>query len=50
MQAQAEAGYEGLALAALTRYKQWTKEEVMLLASQARTDGRNRNIHAMYDL
>ncbi|KAL1977291.1 hypothetical protein VTN31DRAFT_150 [Thermomyces dupontii] len=49
MQAQAEAGYEGLALAALTRYKQWTKEEVMLLASQARTDGRNRNIHAMYD-
>ncbi|KAL1991059.1 hypothetical protein VTN49DRAFT_5563 [Thermomyces lanuginosus] len=47
-QAQAEAGYEGAALAALTRYKQWSKEEVFLLASQARADGRNRKIHAMY--
>ena len=25
MQAQVEAGFEGIALAALTRYKQWTK-------------------------
>lgn len=50
MQAQAEAGYEGIALAALTRYQKWTKEEVMILASKARADGRNRKIHAMYDL
>ncbi|KAL1994930.1 hypothetical protein VTN49DRAFT_1117 [Thermomyces lanuginosus] len=49
MQAQAEAGYEGIALAALTRYQKWTKEEVMILASKARADGRNRKIHAMYD-
>ncbi|KAL1994794.1 hypothetical protein VTN49DRAFT_981 [Thermomyces lanuginosus] len=49
MQAQAEAGFEGGALAALTRYKNWTKEEVMVLASQARTDGRRHDVHAMFD-
>ncbi|KAL1973158.1 hypothetical protein VTN31DRAFT_6700 [Thermomyces dupontii] len=49
MQAQAEAGFEAGALAALTRYKQWTKENVILLASQARADGRKRNIHMIYD-
>ncbi|KAL1989516.1 hypothetical protein VTN49DRAFT_6713 [Thermomyces lanuginosus] len=49
-QAQAEAnGFEAGALAVLTRYKQWTKEEVILLASQARADGRKRNIHALFN-
>ncbi|KAL1971475.1 hypothetical protein VTN31DRAFT_2096 [Thermomyces dupontii] len=49
-QAQAEAnGFEGFAMAALTRYKNWSKEEVMILASQARADGRNRNIHMMFN-
>ncbi|KAL1991215.1 hypothetical protein VTN49DRAFT_5719 [Thermomyces lanuginosus] len=49
-QAQAEAnGYESGALAALTRYKQWTKEEVIVLASQARADGRKRNIHMVFN-
>ena len=49
--AQAEAnGYEGFALAALTRHKKWTKEEVIVLASKARADGQNRDIHAMFDL
>ncbi|KAL1991401.1 hypothetical protein VTN49DRAFT_5393 [Thermomyces lanuginosus] len=49
-QAQADAsGYEGVALAALTRHKQWTKEEVIVLASQARADGRKHNIHMLHD-
>ncbi|KAL1975821.1 hypothetical protein VTN31DRAFT_4213 [Thermomyces dupontii] len=47
-QAGAEAGYEAGALAALTRYKQWTREEVLLLASQARADGRKRDIHSFF--
>lgn len=42
-------GFEGLALAALTRYKNWTKEEVMVLASQARADCRKRDIHMVFD-
>ncbi|KAL1995490.1 hypothetical protein VTN49DRAFT_1677 [Thermomyces lanuginosus] len=50
-QAQGEAnGCEGAALAALTRYKQWTKEEVVVLASQARADGRKRDIHSFFNL
>ncbi|KAL1995838.1 hypothetical protein VTN49DRAFT_704 [Thermomyces lanuginosus] len=49
-QAASEAnGFEGFALAALTRYKQWTKEEVLALANQARDDGRNRNIHMFFN-
>ncbi|KAL1975775.1 hypothetical protein VTN31DRAFT_4167 [Thermomyces dupontii] len=48
-QAQAEAsGFEAVALAALTRYKNWTKEEVTILASQARSDGRNHRVHMMF--
>ncbi|KAL1974938.1 hypothetical protein VTN31DRAFT_5142 [Thermomyces dupontii] len=50
-QTQAEAnGFEAAALAPLTRFKQWRKEEVIFLASKARADGRNRNIHMMFDL
>ena len=49
-QAQAEAALEGGALTALTRHKQWTKEEVMLLTSEARADGRRRDIHMMLNL
>ncbi|KAL1996320.1 hypothetical protein VTN49DRAFT_372 [Thermomyces lanuginosus] len=48
-QAGAEAGYEAGALAVLTRYKEWTKEDVMLLASEARADGRKRGIHSMFN-
>ncbi|KAL1993329.1 hypothetical protein VTN49DRAFT_3278 [Thermomyces lanuginosus] len=49
-QTQGEAnGFEGAAMAALTRFKQWTKEEVIVLASQARADGRRRDIHMMFD-
>ena len=49
-QAGVEAGLEGGALAALTRFKNWTKEEVLLLASEARADGRKRDIHSMFNL
>ncbi|KAL1995846.1 hypothetical protein VTN49DRAFT_712 [Thermomyces lanuginosus] len=49
-QAGAEAnGYEAGALAALTRFKQWTKEEVLVLASKARADGRKRDIHMIFN-
>lgn len=36
-------------MAALTRFKNWTKEEVMVLASQARADGKRRDIHMYFD-
>ncbi|KAL1996319.1 hypothetical protein VTN49DRAFT_371 [Thermomyces lanuginosus] len=50
-QSQAEAnGYEGFALAALTRYRNWTRKEVMLLASVARADGRRHDIHSLFNL
>ncbi|KAL1991241.1 hypothetical protein VTN49DRAFT_5745 [Thermomyces lanuginosus] len=45
MQVGVDAGFEAFALAALTRYKDWTKEEVLVLASKARADGRKRSIH-----
>jgi Methylase involved in ubiquinone/menaquinone biosynthesis len=49
-QTQAEAnGFEAGALAPLTRFRKWTKEEVIVLASKARADGRNRDIHMMND-
>lgn len=51
MQAQAESnGFEGAAMAVLTRFKQWKKEEVLVLSSQARADGRRRDIHMMFGL
>ncbi|KAL1995918.1 hypothetical protein VTN49DRAFT_784 [Thermomyces lanuginosus] len=50
MQVVVEAGFEAGALAALTRYKEWTREEVIALASRARADGRNRGVHTIGDL
>ncbi|KAL1991073.1 hypothetical protein VTN49DRAFT_5577 [Thermomyces lanuginosus] len=38
LQAQAEAASEGGPLAALKRYKQWSEEEAIILASQAHTE------------
>ncbi|KAL1995514.1 hypothetical protein VTN49DRAFT_1701 [Thermomyces lanuginosus] len=44
-QTQAEANaFEGVALAARTRHKQYTKDEVVVLASQ-----QNRKSHSMFD-
>ncbi|KAL1989585.1 hypothetical protein VTN49DRAFT_6782 [Thermomyces lanuginosus] len=49
-QYQAEAsGFEAFALAALTRFRNWSKEEVAVLAGKARADGRNRKIHMLFD-
>ncbi|KAL1996749.1 hypothetical protein VTN49DRAFT_7614 [Thermomyces lanuginosus] len=48
-QAQAEDnGFEGAALAVLTRYKNWTKEEVIALSNEARADGRKRDVHPIF--
>ncbi|KAL1991242.1 hypothetical protein VTN49DRAFT_5746 [Thermomyces lanuginosus] len=49
LQAGFDAGFEAYALAALTRYKEWTKEEVIALASKARADGRKRSVHMIVD-
>ena len=49
-QVQAEAGFEARALAALTRYKSWSKYEVMLLARDTRADGQRGDIHMMFNL
>ncbi|KAL1995113.1 hypothetical protein VTN49DRAFT_1300 [Thermomyces lanuginosus] len=49
-QAQGEAnGFESAALAVLTRYKQWTHDEVVVLASKARADSKRRDIHMLFN-
>ncbi|KAL1983477.1 hypothetical protein VTN96DRAFT_10298 [Rasamsonia emersonii] len=48
MQAEAD-GFEAFAMAVLTRFKNWTKDEVMVLAAKARQDTRNRNIHMLFN-
>ncbi|EEP78360.1 predicted protein [Uncinocarpus reesii 1704] len=42
-------GFEAGAMAVLTRHAGWTEQEVKILASQARSDMRNRRIHGMFD-
>ncbi|KAL1966607.1 hypothetical protein VTN77DRAFT_4018 [Rasamsonia byssochlamydoides] len=42
-------GFEAGAMAVLTRYSGWSKEEVQILAAKTRTDARNRQIHALFD-
>ena len=49
MQAEAK-GFEGTAMAVLTRYEDWKPEEVRVLCSQAREDGKKRDIHMLFDL
>ncbi|KAL2000617.1 hypothetical protein VTN02DRAFT_2860 [Thermoascus thermophilus] len=46
---QAEAGFEGSAMAVLTRYANWSKEEVSVLAAKTKNDARNRSIHPVFD-
>ncbi|KAL1974704.1 hypothetical protein VTN31DRAFT_4908 [Thermomyces dupontii] len=48
MQAEAK-GFEGTAMAVLTRYEDWKPEEVRVLCSQAREDGKKRDIHMLFD-
>lgn len=45
-----KAGYDGIALAALTRHKQLSREKIIVLANQARADGRERDIHMLHNL
>lgn len=47
---QAEAGFEGSALAVLTRFENWKPEEVAVLAAKTKNDARNRSIHSLFDL
>ncbi|KAF6812004.1 methyltransferase domain-containing protein [Colletotrichum plurivorum] len=42
--------WEGLLMAGLTRGLDWSKEEVLILAMNARKDFGNRNIHAYFNL
>ncbi|KAK1491252.1 methyltransferase domain-containing protein [Colletotrichum tamarilloi] len=42
--------WEGFLMAPLTRALDWTKEEVIILAMEARKDFANRNIHAYYNM
>ncbi|KAJ0307364.1 hypothetical protein COL516b_003978 [Colletotrichum fioriniae] len=42
--------WEGFLMAPLTRALDWTKEEVIILAMEARKDFANKNIHAYYNM
>ncbi|GKT58251.1 methyltransferase domain-containing protein [Colletotrichum tofieldiae] len=42
--------WEGFLMAPLTRAMNWTKEEVLILAMEARRDSANKNIHAYYNM
>ncbi|KAJ9273733.1 hypothetical protein DTO212C5_12 [Paecilomyces variotii] len=46
---QADTGFEAAAMAVLTRYEGWSKEEVKILASKTRSDARNPDIHGLFD-
>ncbi|KAK1574592.1 methyltransferase domain-containing protein [Colletotrichum navitas] len=42
--------WEGFLMATLTRALDWTREEVLVLAMEARKDSGNKNIHAYYQM
>ncbi|KAL1962435.1 hypothetical protein VTN77DRAFT_9706 [Rasamsonia byssochlamydoides] len=46
---QAEQGFQGAAMAVLTRFESWSVDEVTVLASDAKRDVRNRKIHTIFD-
>jgi hypothetical protein len=47
---QAESGFEAAAMAVLTRYEGWSKEEAAVLVANARRDARDRSIHSLFHL
>lgn len=47
---QGEPGYEAGAMAVLTRYEGWSKEEVGILVAKTKADVRNPKIHALVNL
>ncbi|PGH18106.1 hypothetical protein AJ79_00734 [Helicocarpus griseus UAMH5409] len=46
---QYEEAIEGGALAVLTRYENWTPEEVQVLVAKARADARRPDVHVLFD-
>ncbi|KKA25952.1 UMTA methyltransferase family protein [Rasamsonia emersonii CBS 393.64] len=46
---QAEQGFEAGGLAVLTRFENWSKEDVVDLAKKAVADAHNRNIHPLFN-
>ncbi|KAL1961615.1 hypothetical protein VTN77DRAFT_1390 [Rasamsonia byssochlamydoides] len=46
---QADQGFEGAAMAVLTRFESWKPEEVVVLAAGGRNDVRNPKIHGLFD-
>jgi hypothetical protein len=47
---QAEKGYEALAMAVLTRFQGWSKEEVADLIEKTMVETRDLNIHPLHNL
>jgi hypothetical protein len=47
---QAESGFEAAAMAVLTRYEGWSKEEATILVANAKRDARDRSIHSLFHL
>lgn len=47
---QAETGFEAGAMAVLTRYEEWSKDEVSILVARTKNDAKNRAIHGINDL
>lgn len=50
MMLQGEQGYEAGAMAVLTRNESWSREKVLELVDKTKSDARNRNIHALFNL
>ncbi|KAL1967723.1 hypothetical protein VTN77DRAFT_2980 [Rasamsonia byssochlamydoides] len=46
---QAEQGFEGGAMAVLTRFESWSTEEVKALVAEAKKDARNPKVHSLFD-
>ncbi|KAL2223280.1 S-adenosyl-L-methionine-dependent methyltransferase [Thermoascus aurantiacus ATCC 26904] len=46
---QAETGFEAGAMAVLTRYEGWSKDEVSILVARTKNDAKNRAIHGIND-
>lgn len=47
---QAEQGFEGAAMAVLTRFESWSPDEVTVLAAGVLKDAKNPKIHGLFDL
>lgn len=50
MMLQGQEGYEAGAMAVLTRHKKWSEDEVRALVNKTKSDARNGNIHALFNL